>query len=791
MNIGVIREYPGYEATMKGGQVFKAGPGLPLVTYGADELLSRSDSRHIFRDLTGEVLDWNLWCLSQAGYRLDLHIGEALLSLNGKLEMLGYVRVSDFVREELGISSRSGYELMRNAKALQKLPLIREALEKGQLRKSALRYLFQVVKPETEAEWLSKAMQCTVREIEEEVKRFKLGAGEAGTLDVSGKTEGNPMASNGIAAFVAGDDDEEDTGSLAVSARVPFSVAAKWDRAIEVFRRMEEANLPSESFVEALLAEFASSAPFEGLGDPGTMVQSPEDSDSGTGKPGAREAAGASFCRLQGNESHGDCATHGEGAPSRDGSDASDTRETGADPAIEEKALLLGALAGAIGSLDDEALFGERDRELARQVHKDLEEVSHLWEFLPWKPVTVELPSEFQAPGSHCSDADTAVGAPDGTLVRPPADPFETVARLRKMAALRHSLSFYQGRLLRTLNNFGLYKDMLFLSLGHYTRERLGMSRSTAYSLIKQERSYLEYPDMLDLVQEGKLTPEQARHLSRVFIEGTRVQGAWLSYAQEVPVATLMASVEGFLRFAKRAVHKKWDIAPEAFEVVVTGRSVKRIIQADSNAHEPNGDMGLDAAVQISAQQKTGEGGHSSGGAVIWEVTQGREHPDLPEILSILSGETPEEGTFGSNPSDRGAIIRFFIKKDLIPLWNHAVRLWAAGRSEEAAEGGQDLALFIEALLDTFLSAWDLPEKRDIHHRTLARDNYQCQAPGCRSRRNLHSHHIIFRSHGGSDKLHNRITLCMAHHLRCVHEGHLVIRGTAPHNLTFIFPRGV
>ncbi|MDQ7822279.1 MAG: HNH endonuclease signature motif containing protein [Candidatus Eremiobacteraeota bacterium] len=760
----VIREYPGYEATMEGGQVFQAGPGLPLVTYGADEVLSRSNCRHIFRDLTAEVLDWNLWCLSHAGVRLDLLIGEALLSLNGKLEKLGYVRIGDFVREELGISSRSGYELMRNAKALQKLPLIREALEQGLLRKSALRYLFQVVTPETQLEWLSKALHSTIRQIEEEVKSLKAGAG-----------------GSGISAFVADDDDEEEEKSLAVTMRVPFSVAAKWDRGLEVFQRSEEAELPSESFVEALLAEFAASAPLEGLVHPAASVQAPE--DSGTGKPVAREAAGASLCRQQGNSSQvreasqGACVTHGVGAHSRDGLDASGTRETGADPALDEKALLLGALAGAIASLDDEAPFAERDKELARQVHKDLEEVSRLWEFLPWKPVTVELPPEFQAPGSHCSDADTSVTL-DGILMRPPADPFETVARLRSMAAFRHSLSFYQGRLLRTLNNFGLYKDMLFLSLGHYTRERLGMSRSTSYSLISLERSYLEYPDLQDLVLEGRLTPEQARHLAKVFNEGTRVKGVWLSYAQEVPVATLMASVEGFLRFAKRAVHKKWDITPEAFEVAVTGRSVKRVSPAGLNATEPSGDMGLDAAVQISAQQKTREGGYSSGGAVIWEVTQGREHL---ELLSILSGEGPhQEGTFGLSLSDRGALIRFFLKLDLIPLWNHVVRLW----------GGENLPLFIEALLDAFLAAWDLPEKKDIHHRTLARDHFQCQVPGCRCRRNLHSHHIVFRSHGGSDKLHNRITLCMAHHLRCLHEGHLIIRGTAPHNLTFIFPRG-
>ncbi|MDQ7823879.1 MAG: HNH endonuclease signature motif containing protein [Candidatus Eremiobacteraeota bacterium] len=777
------REYPGYEAVMAGGQIFQAGNGEPLVTYGADEVLSRSDSRHIFRDLTGEVLDWNLWCLSSAGNRLDLLIGEALHSLNGRLDKLGYVRIGDFVREELGISSRSGCELMRNAKELQKLPLIKEALESGRLRKSALRYLFQVVTPETEAEWLSKAMQSTIRDLEEEVKRFKAGAGEAG-----------------INTFGAKDDDEEDTGSLAVSVRVPFSVGAKWDRAIEVFRRCEEAELPSESFVEALLAEFAASAPLGGIEAQGSEAPGASGRGLIAGSletpraVGAPESAGASLCHQQGKgsqgieASHGACATRGDGAHSQSGLDASGTRETGADPSFGEKALLLGALAGAIGSLDDEASFGEREKELARQVHKDLEEVSHLWEFLPWKPVTVELPQEFQAPGTHRPDADTAV-TPDGSLVHPPADPFETVARLRKMAALRHSLSFYQGRLLRTLNNFGLYKDMLFLSLGHYTRERLGMSRSTSYSLIKMERSYLEYPDMLDLVQEGKLTPEQARLLSKVFIEGTRVQGAWLSYAREVPVATLIQAVEGFLRFAKRAVHKKWDIAPEAFEVAVTGRSVKRAAQACSNTQESSGDMGLDASVQMCTHEPGTPSRQDGLTPVIWKVTCGGAHPELPEILSILAGETPKEGTFGSNPSDRGALIRFFLKRDLIPLWNHAVRLWAAGRPETAVDDSQELALFIEALLDTFLAAWDHAEKRDLHSRVIARDHYQCQVPGCRCRRNLHAHHIRYRSHGGPTTEGNLTTLCMAHHLRCLHEGHLIIRGTAPHCLTFIFLR--
>ncbi|MDQ7827220.1 MAG: HNH endonuclease [Candidatus Eremiobacteraeota bacterium] len=763
----VIREYPGYEAVMAGEQVFQIAPGLPLVTYGADEVLSRDDGRNIFRDLACEVLDWNLWCLSSAGVKLDLLIGEMLLSLNGKLEKLGYVRVSDFAREVLGISSRSAYELMKNAQELQKFPLMRDALEKGLLRKSALRYLFQVVKPETEEEWLSKVISLSVRGLEEEVRRFKIQGSE-------GKED--------IVSFASGEDDEEDK-AIPVSARVPLAVAAKWDRALEVFRRMEESNLLLGAFVEALLAEYSASAVSEAVRK--VCGTAGEACEKGFGSCSQECGSGGKEHNVCCTQEHGlSCEAVLEGNALLNG----DSHSLGTQPSAAEAPLFLHGSSprvphGAGLLLNPGAL--ERDRELARQVHKDLEEVSHFWDYLPWKPVKVELPSKHQA------QSDTAVEVP--------SDPFEAVSRLRKIVSLRHSISFYQGRLLRTLNNFGLYKDMLFLSLGHYTRERLGMSRSTAYSLISLERSYLEYPDMLDLVKEGRLTPEQARLLSRVFREGTRAKGAWLSYAQEVPVATLREVVDAFLRFAQRAANKKWDIEPGALEVAVTGRSVKRVSPAGSNATEPSGDVGSDAPVRSCAQALSREGATLPRGALIWEVTRGGEHPEIPEILSTLSGETSKKGAFGSNPESRGALIRFFLAPDLVPLWNHAVKLWQAERAQKAAEASSDkakgaqgsqaveeLPLFIEALLDSFLATWETPEKRDLHSRILRRDNYQCQVPGCTCRRGLHVHHIVYRSHGGSDIEANLITICMAHHLRCVHEGFLIIKGKAPHALTFI-----
>lgn len=50
--------------------------------------------------------------------------------------------------------------------------------------------------------------------------------------------------------------------------------------------------------------------------------------------------------------------------------------------------------------------------------------------------------------------------------------------------------------------------------------------------------------------------------------------------------------------------------------------------------------------------------------------------------------------------------------------------------------------------------------------RVLVRDNFCCQAPGCRVNRlsRLTVHHIIPRSEGGLDNLDNLITLCYEHH---------------------------
>jgi hypothetical protein len=89
-----------------------------------------------------------------------------------------------------------------------------------------------------------------------------------------------------------------------------------------------------------------------------------------------------------------------------------------------------------------------------------------------------------------------------------------------------------------------------------------------------------------------------------------------------------------------------------------------------------------------------------------------------------------------------------------------------------------------EAMLDHALEAWGHPHaKVRREHRVFERDGWRCTVPGCSSYRNLHDHHIRFRSAGGSDEIANRTTLCAWHHHRGVHAGRVRVRGRAPEGL--------
>ena len=109
-------------------------------------------------------------------------------------------------------------------------------------------------------------------------------------------------------------------------------------------------------------------------------------------------------------------------------------------------------------------------------------------------------------------------------------------------------------------------------------------------------------------------------------------------------------------------------------------------------------------------------------------------------------------------------------------------------RSRLRAERGRFLSdgEVFDVMLDCALLTWTLRDPRARHpDPVVERDGYRCAVPGCSSRRNLHDHHLRFRSAGGSDEPVNRLTLCAFHHKRCLHAGLLRVHGRAPDGLLF------
>ena len=80
----------------------------------------------------------------------------------------------------------------------------------------------------------------------------------------------------------------------------------------------------------------------------------------------------------------------------------------------------------------------------------------------------------------------------------------------------------------------------------------------------------------------------------------------------------------------------------------------------------------------------------------------------------------------------------------------------------------------------------DRSKKKPQFWRIFERDEHRCRTPACSKRADLHGHHIVFRSRGGSDDPSNVVTACYGHHQQGVHDGHLHCSGNANHHLRWV-----
>jgi hypothetical protein len=306
------------------------------------------------------------------------------------------------------------------------------------------------------------------------------------------------------------------------------------------------------------------------------------------------------------------------------------------------------------------------------------------------------------------------------------ADAFELDRRLRALVVLEQRLDGRIGAMLAAVAAARAYRGLGTRTLEAFARERLGMSPRKARALLRLERAGQVCPELARPYRSGRLSWVRAQVLVPLLTrdEAGPWRGRWVAWAEQVTVRRLEDDVERALLL--RETHPRGWFA--------TG--------------------GLPEEARVAAPSA----------AFRFRQRQIRAKPTRTEPTSLLFVVAPRDVTALA----RAALCT--VRRRLEPR---------AGRPIDESEG-------FEAMLDHALQAWAHPQARvRAEHRVFARDGWRCVVPACSSRRNLHRHHVEFRSAGGSDDPANCVTLCAFHHLRGVHAGRVGVRGRAPDGLRF------
>jgi hypothetical protein len=497
----------------------------------------------------------------------------------------------------------------------------------------------------------------------------------------------------GPGATAPGAEGSSEEPGVLVSFAAQGPTVAMWHWALELVRRVAGRQEPAWRCAEFLAAEYLSGAPSVPPASGPAFVpagRTPESVDDGPREPEERDDAGR-------GQERGDFS----------GMEA----WSGATQAVREALCSLGAAA------DPDAIILGR---------------------LP------EIPSP---------PANGSPGGPSPGVAGERVDPWDLDTRLRALVRLRQSLAWRQGRLLRSLAAFGLFKDLGFGSLGEFSAEVLGTSPRRARYLVSLDRRLDTLPLVRDAYRRGLVTWCQARLLIRVVRLGT--ESRWIRYARKVTVRRL--------------------------EDVVTSCEVAAAL-ADPGAEGSGGDggnrsdrEGMTGSIPLPPLEP--EPGTSA-----WHTSAPRPaEPPLP-LPFTEGGQRPQPagpGAGAAGMESRRAVhrIAFYAPPDVAGLWRSAVQTCREAAGTHLREW-ECLLIFIQEMRATWEDPGDPDWRR--RYRVLERDGWRCKVPGCTSRSHLNAHHIIFRSHQGDNDEGNLVTLCVGHHQAGIHQRRVRCSGRAP-----------
>ena len=673
------------------------------------------------------AIDRRILALRAARERVILPLARAAATFVGRRAWrpLGFARLEDFGRERFRRSGRWLGDLAALGRALPRLRGLKAALTGDDggppIGQAAAVLVARAASPASTRTWIAAARAMPLRALREAAAAAREAGSEWPGEDLSRRAVADPSEADSREEptdLPALEPQPEDYDRATLRLPLPRSVRAAFDEALDLHRAVEGREASVASFVEALCAEAASggTVPDHAL-DP--VLRRPTRAE----REQALTVAG------------------------RGGSDL---------PAIEQL-----SEAGTDAHLAELAADAERKRG-----------------------------PQWRAAGCDANASDPLLRrlaalescAGEGRAA-------ELEQQLLDLLYLEEEIDQRLGELLLDLTERRAWPRLGFLDVGHYAEERLGISRSVAETRVRLARATRRHWHLKWAYQGAFVGQQSALLVARVL---GRTRGDSLPEWQWVQEA-MSTTVKRLRDDLRCALRRDCDAS--------TGASAKTLTISSDDP----GDL-----------SRSAEAGETSSFASGLPLTISSEHPrnmvpppptdaEWQASLRRYPGMARErvrdlaERALASPIEDD--VLRLTLPEDVAhgflatiearrrALESAGLRLGAGPEAPETSEPSERRPraplpgwVALLTLIDEFVETWDDP--RLVPKRpgdpTYQRDGYRCAAPGCTSRQGLEEHHVVYRSHGGSDAESNRVTICGFHHKQGEHGGQMRVTGEAP-----------
>ena len=670
---------------------------------------------------------------------IQAHLVARMMAMRG-WQSLGFVRLSDYARERLGLASRTLEEDAFVVRSLATLPRLRAAVESQTLSWTKLRMLVRAATTANEEELLSATAEMTTRALEIFLKdrssrsdtamdeAMDTAADTAAESSADARTSANTdkkqitvapsptPAGSDLLDEVLEDPPSADTLDTRWDITVSLSGRRMWRMATELAQRSAGTPLSQADVLELVCAEAIS-----GRSTSSTEKRWIPEADAIQARLRSRhrraelpaqrflEAFRAEtgvvegFAWLEGmNGKPGPARTldhllDGVADPLRAGTDATNFEDLSS------------------GELNR----GETDSDVRNS------DVTDRGEIHAAGCAAGDLVDGAPNDNAHSPvDARTTICPGDFEPVTPDAttdvDAFELDRRLRELRFAMQRVDAQMASLLRIGADRRLFRELGFATVKLYVESRLGFSSRKAWSLIAIERaSWRCCPALREAWRIGQISHLAASALLPVLSE--RHGHAWVQRASEVTLRRLHDEVAWALDHGDRHPTLEPPAPPTA----------DANVRADTAGDVSTEDVQMRAYDPARADTSMGPSGPV------------RLTFRVPLAVAALAETT-----------------LWLLVRDSEPRWRTFERIVALAILEWSSQ----------------------PRHRDP---VFERDGWRCAVPACSSRRNLHDHHVVFRSKGGDNARDNRVTVCASHHLHGIHEGRVRAYGRAPDEIVW------